>query len=615
MSRSRLSALPTTVFLLLATPQCGFGDTPVPAASDTLYASGSPYLIHDYGVLAGDTLVVEAGVTVMFLAGGFLEVVGTLKTLGNAGAPVVFTSADSTPVPGDWGGILLHNGAVIDFSHTWVEYGGDSGKGNLITLTQEPIRHVAQSVRWVGGGTRYSATTGIETRTRRMELRNLEVSENTSNGAVISFPDSAPPVPPILDSLVFTDNGGEALDCQYPGSIPGTLSGSGNGYNGITIWGGVGAGASPGTWTWAANEGFPYIIRYDVGLGLGSTLEIAPGAVVKFLRPEWNGLRYNNFMEVSGGATLRAGEPGGRPVFFTSIHDDLHGGDTKGDGSDSLAAPGDVKGVFAQNGGNLDLHNTWFLYGGGPGAIGGLSTSEGQRADKISWHGGGSLYSAQHGVYVRADSVSFASLLATENALTGFTLNVTGPATAYFSDIYGNGGCGVVNEVAVPGSLIDARNCWWGDVSGPLHPRLECLGPLPGCGDTNPDGSGDGVSDCVLFDQWAGGPLVRTSVPEDKSGGPIKPNHAPGLIAMPNPVAGVVQLRLTLSEEQSVTLEVFDILGRLVRSLEGRRLVPGTHAIEWDGTDESGNPAASGVYYIRCAEPGPSRVSRVVLIR
>ncbi|GEM_PF-3420156 len=56
-------------------------------------------------VSSGATLVVDPGVTVKFNGGKRLRVYGALKAEGTAGSPIRFTSAGTTPGPGDWYGI------------------------------------------------------------------------------------------------------------------------------------------------------------------------------------------------------------------------------------------------------------------------------------------------------------------------------------------------------------------------------------------------------------------------------------------------------------------------------------------------------------------------------
>jgi hypothetical protein len=65
----------------------------------------------------------------------------------------------------------------------------------------------------------------------------------------------------------------------------------------------------------------------------------------------------------------------------------------------------------------------------------------------------------------------------------------------------------------------------------------------------------------------------------------------------PNPFAEGTSLRFTLEREVAAELLVFDMTGRLVRRLEAGRLKAGEHAVLWDGRDEAGRPAGSGVYF------------------
>ena len=63
-------------------------------------------------------------------------------------------------------------------------------------------------------------------------------------------------------------------------------------------------------------------------------------------------------------------------------------------------------------------------------------------------------------------------------------------------------------------------------------------------------------------------------------------------------------------------VRVFDTRGRLVRTLTSRRaLTPGIHELRWDGLNEGGTPAATGIYYIRVLAGAEAAVSRAVLLR
>jgi photosystem II stability/assembly factor-like uncharacterized protein len=86
---------------------------------------------------------------------------------------------------------------------------------------------------------------------------------------------------------------------------------------------------------------------------------------------------------------------------------------------------------------------------------------------------------------------------------------------------------------------------------------------------------------------------------------------------VPNPFRPSTRIRYSLpnSIDSRVVLSVHDTGGRLVRTLVDGPQPGGTHAATWDGRDESGSPAASGVYFYRLSWDGQSRVGRMVLIR
>lgn len=87
------------------------------------------------------------------------------------------------------------------------------------------------------------------------------------------------------------------------------------------------------------------------------------------------------------------------------------------------------------------------------------------------------------------------------------------------------------------------------------------------------------------------------------------------LVASPNPFNPRTTLLLTLTERQQVELIVHDARGRRVRSMHVGTLPAGTHPLVWDGRDDHGIPAASGVYVAR-ATAGARAVTRsLTLVR
>ena len=68
----------------------------------------------------------------------------------------------------------------------------------------------------------------------------------------------------------------------------------------------------------------------------------------------------------------------------------------------------------------------------------------------------------------------------------------------------------------------------------------------------------------------------------------------------PNPFNPVTTLRFSLVAPERVTLAVFDLEGRRVRTLiAGDAMAAGHHALTWDGRDAEGRSLPSGVYFAR----------------
>ena len=78
------------------------------------------------------------------------------------------------------------------------------------------------------------------------------------------------------------------------------------------------------------------------------------------------------------------------------------------------------------------------------------------------------------------------------------------------------------------------------------------------------------------------------------------PAPASGLGApYPNPFNPTVTIVYQLDTRQRVTLEIYDVSGRLVRSLVDEVRDSGVHEAVWNGTDRAGGRVASGVYLVR----------------
>ena len=59
----------------------------------------------------------------------------------------------------------------------------------------------------------------------------------------------------------------------------------------------------------------------------------------------------------------------------------------------------------------------------------------------------------------------------------------------------------------------------------------------------------------------------------------------------------MTQIRYQLPEESVVTIQIYDIMGRVVRSLvSGEKELTGYHQVMWDGTNNYGDGVSAGMY-------------------
>jgi hypothetical protein len=83
----------------------------------------------------------------------------------------------------------------------------------------------------------------------------------------------------------------------------------------------------------------------------------------------------------------------------------------------------------------------------------------------------------------------------------------------------------------------------------------------------------------------------------------------------PNPFAHSTGISLMVHREGSVQLEIFDVAGRKIRTLDAGVLPAGSHNLVWDGTTDEGRPATAGTYFYRALAPGVNETRRMVRLR
>ena len=83
----------------------------------------------------------------------------------------------------------------------------------------------------------------------------------------------------------------------------------------------------------------------------------------------------------------------------------------------------------------------------------------------------------------------------------------------------------------------------------------------------------------------------------------------------PNPFNPETQLELALPQRTRVSVKIFDLKGRLIRTLFSGDLEAGTVVMKWKGKDDQGRRISSGVYYALIQAGEKSLTNRMVLIK
>jgi len=67
--------------------------------------------------------------------------------------------------------------------------------------------------------------------------------------------------------------------------------------------------------------------------------------------------------------------------------------------------------------------------------------------------------------------------------------------------------------------------------------------------------------------------------------------------AQPNPLTNQTELSFALPRECGVMLRIYDVGGRLVRTVADGVFAAGEHRLAWDGRDAAGRPLGAGIYF------------------
>ncbi|MDK9700963.1 MAG: T9SS type A sorting domain-containing protein [bacterium] len=78
----------------------------------------------------------------------------------------------------------------------------------------------------------------------------------------------------------------------------------------------------------------------------------------------------------------------------------------------------------------------------------------------------------------------------------------------------------------------------------------------------------------------------------------------------PNPFNAQTTIHYSLATAGTMSLQLFDVTGRLVTTLASGRQTAGTHELRWNGSNH-----ASGVYWLRLTSGSQTATRKVALVK
>lgn len=127
-------------------------------------------------------------------------------------------------------------------------------------------------------------------------------------------------------------------------------------------------------------------------------------------------------------------------------------------------------------------------------------------------------------------------------------------------------------------------------------------------------GSSGNGSNWVSLDHviLANGGLPPVGIANNDAGQPdgfvLKQNY-------PNPFNPSTAISFQLSAISEVELSVYNLLGQRVKTLVNKEMLPGEYVVQWDGRDNNGRQAASGVYLYRLQAGNQVQTKKMVLLK
>ena len=93
------------------------------------------------------------------------------------------------------------------------------------------------------------------------------------------------------------------------------------------------------------------------------------------------------------------------------------------------------------------------------------------------------------------------------------------------------------------------------------------------------------------------------------------PNNFRLYNAYPNPFNPTTMIQYDLPEDSFISINIYDMIGRHVRTMLNKRITAGQRSIIWDGTNSSGQPVSAGTYFFTIKTDQFSSTKKMIMLK
>ena len=93
------------------------------------------------------------------------------------------------------------------------------------------------------------------------------------------------------------------------------------------------------------------------------------------------------------------------------------------------------------------------------------------------------------------------------------------------------------------------------------------------------------------------------------------PNNFRLYNAYPNPFNPTTMIQYDLPEDSFVSINIYNMIGRHVRTMLNKRITAGQRSIIWDGTNSSGQPVSAGTYFFTIKTDQFSSTKKMIMLK